>query len=277
MRKLFYVFLLVVLGTIGASAQYLVHPIKKVIPGYYYTFEELKQFINSEDPIVEPWCKIFLGLVQDGLTKTNEDLFIVNANDGLRKTVIDIIDKYCIVTKRDLNSGFKNSGKTLQNTIKFVVDNRDFKDMEVLTFKFGSCEKDVVKMNCFNEPDLPERKVYVQSPPKNKEPENVVEHRWQDYKKSEAEKSSNEEIIIVDKKPGRFYVWQKRNGWWAYPLTGLVVTGATGFVAHDSNHQWYLWFPKSSPHGTMSGGRPYTTTPSSTPITPGDGSGGRGN
>lgn len=273
MRKLVVVLLLVVLGATGAFAQYLVHPIKKVIPGYYYTIEELKQFINSEDPIVEPWCKTFLGLVQDGLTKTNEDLFIVKAQDGLKQTVVHIIDKYCVVTTRDLNAGFKNSGKTLQNTIKFVVDNREFKDMEVLTFKFGSCEKDVVKMNCFNEPDLPERKVYVQSPPKNKEPESVVEHRWQDYKK-ETDKTSNEEIIIVDSKPSRFYMWQKKNGWWAYSLTGLVVAGATGFVAHDSNHQWYLWFPKSNPHGTMSNGRPYTDTATTTTTT---NNGGRGN
>lgn len=43
--------------------------------------------------------------------------------------------------------------------------------------------------------------------------------------------------------------------WFAATAAGIGL----GFIAHDSNHNWYLWFPKSSPHGTMSDGRAFTT------------------
>lgn len=164
MKKLFLLILLVAQGATGAFGQYLVSPIKKVIPNHNYTVSELKNFINSDDPIVGPWCETFLGLVQDGLTKCNEDLFIVKGHGDSRQTALYIIDNYCIETVRDLDVGFENSGKTLNNEIKFVVDKREFKSMIFLTFKFGSCEKDIVKMNCFNTPNLVERKIYV-SPP----------------------------------------------------------------------------------------------------------------
>ena len=277
MKKLVLILLLVAQGAIGAFGQYLVSPIKKIIPNHSYTVAELKDFVNSSDTIVGPWCETFLSLVQDGLTKCNEDLFIVKGHGGAKETVLFIINNYCIETKRDLPAGFTNSGKTLQHTIKFVVDKREFKNMDFLTFKYGSCEKDIIKMNCFNEPDLPERKVPVvkKEPEPKPKPEEVVEHRWQDFKPDNTQKSSgNEEIIVVkkdEKQRGKFGTWMKKNGKWVYPVaSGLVVTGV-GFVAHDSGHNWYLWFPKSVPHGTMSGGRAATTTTTTT-----NNNGGRG-
>lgn len=261
MKKLFLVFLLVAQGAIGAFGQYLVSPIKKVIPDHNYTVSELKDFINSDDPIVGPWCETFLGLVQDGLTKCNEDLFIVKGHGGSKETVLSMINDYCVETKRDLPAGFTNSGKTLQNTIKFVVDKRDFKNMVFLTFKFGSCEKDIVKMNCFNEPDLPERKIIIvkKDPDPKPKPEEVVEHRLQDFKFETTKESSDEEIIVVKKQHGKFITWVKDHPIATGLITGGIITGV-GFVAHDSNHNWYLWFPKSNPHGTMSNGRGDVTT-----------------
>ena len=52
----------------------------------------------------------------------------------------------------------------------------------------------------------------------------------------------------------------------------VIGTGGIGGILYAIFHKGH-----SAPHGTMSGGRPYTTTPSTTTITPGDGSGGRGN
>lgn len=108
-------------------------------------------------------------------------------------------------------------------------------------------------------------------PSPKKEPEKVVEHRWQDF--VDNKKISNDEIIIVDDENSGFYKWQKRNGWWAYSLASAAVVTGVGFVAHDNQHQWYLWFPKSSsPHGTMSDGRAFTTNTGT-----GTQDGGRGN
>lgn len=275
MKRLVLVFLLVAQGAIGAFGQYLVSPIKKVIPNHNYTVGELKDFINSDDPIVEPWCKTFLGLAQNGLLRCGEDLFIVRGHDNPRQTVLYLIDNYCIETVRDLDPGFENSGKTLENTIKFVIDKRGFKNMNFLTFKFGSCEKDIVKMNCFNTPNLLERKIYV---PKPKEPEPkpktepVVEHRWQDYPYHQ---DNNKVIIITDEESG-FYKWQRRNGWWAYPLGSAVVVTGVGFIAHDNQHKWYFWFDKPKKFvepiiepRTMPDGIPAVPTPS-TPGVPSD-------
>lgn len=249
--KGFLIFLLLVQGAIGAFGQYLVSPIKKVIPNHNYTVNELREFINSNDPIVGPWCDTFLWLIQDGLTKCGEDLFIVQGHGDPRQTALYMIDNYFIETVRDLPSGFENSGKTLENTIKFVIDKRQIKNMNFLTFKFGSCEKDIVKMNCFNTPNLLERKVHVPKPkPREKEPEReperANEHRWQDYPYNDNRKEKvQEEIIIVDEESG-FYEWQKRNGWWAYSVGSAAVITGVGFIAHDRNHQWYFWFPKST-------------------------------
>ena len=160
-----------VLGTFGmVSAQYLVSPVKKVIPNHFYSVSELKDFINSDDPVVGSWINNFLILVQDGLLKCNEDLFIVKGNSNPKDVALDIINRYCFLTTRDLDGGFKNSGRTKSNTIKFVIDPRSFSNMEFLTFKYGSCEKDIVKMNCFNLPDLKERKVFVSKPKLTSEP-----------------------------------------------------------------------------------------------------------
>lgn len=52
----------------------------------------------------------------------------------------------------------------------------------------------------------------------------------------------------------------------------VIGAGGLGGIVYAIFHKG-----QSTPHGTMSGGRPYTTTPSTDPVTPGDGSGGRAN
>jgi hypothetical protein len=55
-------------------------------------------------------------------------------------------------------------------------------------------------------------------------------------------------------------------------IGGIVIgVGGIGGILYAIFHKG-----ASAPHGTMSNGRPYTTTPDTAPVTPGDGSGGRG-
>jgi hypothetical protein len=51
----------------------------------------------------------------------------------------------------------------------------------------------------------------------------------------------------------------------------VIGAGGLGGIIYAILHKGH-----SAPHGTMSNGRPYTTTPDTAPVTPGDGSGGRG-
>jgi hypothetical protein len=196
----------------------------KVIPNHNYTVSELKEFINGKDPIVVPWCETFLWLIQDGLTKCNEDLFIVKGHGDPRQTALYMIENYFIKTVRDLDAGFSNSGKTLKNEIKFVVDKRSFKNMDFLTFKYGSCEKDIIKMNCFNTPNLLERKVDVPKPKGEPEPEPepvpAVNHDWRYFRGTVSSSPPPPPPPPVEEKKDHGWLYEYNK---AHPLTKWVV------------------------------------------------------
>lgn len=248
MKKVFLLSLLIVLGTVGvAFGQYLVSPIKKVIPDHFYTLDELKEFINSNDPIVEEWSTTFLTLVQDGLLKCDEDLFLVKGKDDSRKMVLDIIDKYCIETIRDLPKNFKNSGKTKNNHIKSVIDPRSFTDMHFLTFKFGTCEKDIVKMNCFNLPDLPERKVVIFNPTKEiilTRQTIATGSNWKNYKSPKTILKVNESVkeICKKKEPKDSTTWWQDNK--KTIIWGGIATIITSAVIIADHNDWWQKEPQ---------------------------------
>lgn len=243
MEKMFLVFLLLVLDTIGVIGQ--VSPIMKVIPNHNYTVDELKEFVNSNDPIVNEWMQVCVYLTQDALLKCGEDLFFLKSQ-SLKDATMFIIE-HSVLNIIDLNPGFKNSGRTSDNKMKFVVDPRKLLNQQFLSFEYGSCHKDLVKMNCFNLPDLPEMKLLVKEEVKEEKTGRLAENNWRTYRAPQKiYESTPSQLpitpIVLTKETSKFWAWQKKNWWWEALGVGFV----TGFVAHDNGHIWYLWFPKGS-------------------------------
>lgn len=86
----------------------------------------------------------------------------------------------------------------------------------------------------------------VVAPPPSKKEES---HDWRTYV---VPVQPPPPLVIIEH--SGFYKWQVRNGWWADPLVAIGV----GFIAHDRNHQWYLWFEKG--RGNPGGAITTTTT-----------------
>lgn len=70
---------------------------------------------------------------------------------------------------------------------------------------------------------------------------------------------------------GKFYYWQKKNGIWFYPLTGIVTGTAAGFIFHSKGYTWYHLWPTGTAHQAhMSGGFGDENVKTSTPTTGGN-------
>ena len=236
--------------------QHTVAPVKKVIPNHNYSIDELKQFINSSDPIVGEWTKTFLGLVQSGLLRCNEDLFILKEKRNQREQALEIIDKYCFIDRIDLSSGFLNSGRTFDNKIKFIRDPRNLSNVEFLAFEYGSCHKDIVKMNCFNLPDIPEKKipVFVKETPKKIYQEPVIENNNWQYQSPKVEQPYDLKVKAKNQ------TWFGRNKSWLIPVAAtLVASGVTTIVLLNKEEHYVAPIPVI-PGGP--GGAPTTVVPS---------------
>jgi len=208
-------------------------------------------------------------------------------NEGLRDTISflpskinDVFNNLYFEEIYLLDEPYKNSGYNPSKKSMVPSDGNPWKGFGWV-FRIGSYSIRILKGDCANILKTKVIRRFVSTPPSSKQIEREISsppHDWRTYRAPkpsssvvvEEQKEEIQKEVVVEVHTSKFWAFQKRNWWWE----GLVLGAATGFIAHDSDHNWYLWFPKGpNNHGTMSGGRPYVDPANVVPADPGAGRG----
>jgi len=254
-KKALLVFLgLILLGLISNVQGQPIMPYKE----NDYSIDEVKRFSLSNTTFSSNWNKELVKIVNDGLLSAGENLVLSENN------TFWILD-HVYYERRNLTNFYNSKKDGIE--IKFFPDKERGKEIEdgimVGIFKYNKCSRVLFKTRCMNLLKVPIDAMITQvdpiiitSPPEEvREITKPVRENWSGGKSVVVVTINNNvqpapiPSVTIKKKS-----WFRRNLGWIIPTT----VGLLGFVVHDSNHYWYLWFPKEAVitgTGTMPNGR----------------------
>jgi hypothetical protein len=241
MRKL-VVILILTLGWLNSNGQ-LYPPIQPYLENDY-SVNQVKRFALAETELSSNWRAEFLSIINTGLANAGESMVVNESN-------IDWVMSQIVYERRSLNN-FTNS-RRIGNKIDFFSDSHF--DGMVAVFVYNKCNLVVFKTRCMNLLKNTGQSSF------QRVPDQIVPEVKKDVKISSFSFPEDLGGSIVETKQVQQKAWsyeppvKQRKKFFKRPVViigGIVVTVGLGYLVYALLHK-----SAASPHGTMSGGRPY--------------------
>lgn len=289
--------LLVVLILVGLETFAQVPTDNPVLPRIYengYSIEQIKEFaLGNRQGVSSEYARSYriklLSVINEGLKRSGE---YVKLNDGkpLGDEHVEWIYQHVYRVQNDsLPIGHRNTWHN-GSQVSWTDPNKPQKKYygPLDRFAYGVCIIKLDKPGCANlNPDFSLLCYVKQTEPEQrkeeveKKPENKDDNLYQLYKKAEISVDTtqkvNPSVVALGKKQKKDRsdkTWVGRNLLWLIPAAAVLVTGSVVLIVKALDKGAGV-----PPHGTMSGGRAFDTTGTTTglPSTDNGGStGGRG-